>query len=102
MDRVLKDSVTGKEVLESEMKKKYKSGLIDIKIERMAGERCPRCYNYEGVEDNFMQICDRCCKFLLDGADDLVDMGRLSIQERDMMVEGIKSAQLAQIQKYRK
>jgi hypothetical protein len=48
-----------------------------------------------------MQMCDRCCQECLNGADTLVEMGRISMEERDSMVNGIKSAQLAQVQKYR-
>jgi hypothetical protein len=81
---------------------KFKKGLrIGIGIQRMQGNKCPRCYMYWGVKENFMELCDRCCTQLLDGADTLVEMGRLTVEERDILVNGIKEAQLPQVDRYR-
>ncbi len=74
---------------------------VSVTVEKMSTLKCPRCYMYDGIECNFMKICDRCCWQLLDGADMLVEMGRLTLYEKDSMVEGIKSAQLLQIEKYK-
>ena len=82
---------------------KYRKELkLEAVVEKMPTLKCPRCYVYDGIDDNFMKICDRCCTQLLDGADTLVEMGRLSLEERETMVSGIKSAQLAQLEKYRR
>lgn len=53
-----------------------------------------------GIAENYMGMCDRCCFILLEAADELVELGKLTREESDNMVRNIKGAQQIQIQKY--
>jgi len=75
-------------------------GIYSIKIERMPSPKCPRCYDRNGVEDNFMGMCGRCCKICLDAAEDFVVFKMLSQEEADRLVNGITEAYRKQKEKY--
>lgn len=54
---------------------------------------CPRCRNGHTVRGNFMDMCDFCCMQCLEAAEDLVVMKRLTHEEADQLVNGIREAQ---------
>lgn len=54
---------------------------------------CPRCRNGHTVRGNFMDMCDFCCMQCLEAAEDLVVMKRLTQEEADQLVNGIREAQ---------
>jgi len=54
---------------------------------------CPRCRNGHTVRGNYRDMCDFCCLACLEAAEDLVVMKRLTQEEADELVNGIKAAQ---------
>jgi hypothetical protein len=75
---------------------------FSIDVVRMLSPKCPRCYDRNGVEENFMGMCDRCCTICLDAADDYVELNILTQDESDRLVNGIKEARQLQLTKYGK
>lgn len=39
---------------------KMNNDMPEISIERALGVKCPRCWKYHTVADNFMDLCDAC------------------------------------------
>lgn len=74
---------------------------MKVKVIKLETSKCPRCYLREGVLENFMELCDRCCHILLDAKDDLVKLGRITQEEADNMVVGIKEGFNNQLAKYK-
>lgn len=55
---------------------------------------CPRCRNGHTVRGNYRDMCDFCCIQCIEAAEDLVVMKRLTQEEADELVNGIKEAAL--------
>ena len=52
--------------------------------------KCPRCWQYNGIDMNFMKLCDRCCKAITEGWPD------------HGAVPHIKAAYVAQQEKFKR
>lgn len=39
---------------------------MQVIVERADGVKCPRCWKYHGIPDNFMGMCDACCSTLIE------------------------------------
>lgn len=40
--------------------------VVHASVGKAAGVKCPRCGHYHRVEDNFDNLCDRCCHVLIE------------------------------------
>lgn len=36
-----------------------------VPLKPLGANKCPRCYSYHMVQDNFDFLCDRCCEVLV-------------------------------------
>ena len=63
-------------------------------IEKHPGVKCPRCRHFHPFVDNFDNLCDRCCKVLLEL------IGPIQGFDLDMAQTGIKEAYKIQSEKY--
>ena len=75
---------------------------MNVEVKKMESPKCPRCYDRNGIEDNFMGMCDRCCWNCLEGAAQWVESGALTNEESEYLISSIKKAQKAQLEKYSK
>lgn len=80
----------------------FVDSITEIEIVPLLGPKCPRCYMKVGIEDNFMSMCDRCCDILVTNIDDYTLTGRLSLEEAQLILDGIKTSRLNQLEKYAK
>jgi hypothetical protein len=47
---------------------------MEIKVERADGLKCPRCWKYHGIQENYQGICDRCAEAIITSdPDDYMD-----------------------------
>lgn len=53
-----------------------KDALVDVKVERAPGAKCPRCWNYHTIQGNPMDVCDRCVVTVTEMLPELVADGR--------------------------
>lgn len=65
------------------------SEAISVTIDQASGVKCPRCWNYHPVRKNFMDMCDRCMKNVLEGLPDWVANGQLTEAEAGELKAGI-------------
>jgi hypothetical protein len=40
--------------------------MLQIKVERAEGVKCPRCWKYQGIPENYQGICDACVQTILE------------------------------------
>ena len=74
--------------------------LASVVVERMDGEKCPRCWRYWGVPELPQGICDRCAEALLQSeAEDFFDLPADQESFRRFQ-DDIRAAYQKQISKY--
>jgi hypothetical protein len=39
---------------------------MEVKVTPTTGVKCPRCWHYHYVRENYDNLCDRCCRTILD------------------------------------
>lgn len=74
---------------------------MEVEVTKLETPKCPRCYDRNGIADNFMGMCDRCCKSCLEGAAQWVASGAITKEESEYLISSIKDAQKSQLEKYK-
>jgi hypothetical protein len=80
---------------------------MEVKVERAEGLKCPRCWKYHGIQENYQGICDRCAEAIItsDPADYLANKGDKQTDEdfiacfKALQVD-VKEAYRRQYEKY--
>jgi len=58
-------------------------GLVEIKVKKADGAKCPRCWHYHTVQGNPQGLCDRCIASILEGLPDWVAEGVFTQEQAD-------------------
>jgi len=75
---------------------------VGVVVTKSDGVKCPRCWKYWGIPENYQGCCDVCISSLLEGMDDWVAAGQFTREEADTAIAEIRRLQQIQLQKYRR
>jgi phage FluMu protein Com len=68
---------------------------MKVTVERAEGHKCPRCWKYHGIPENYQGICDFCARALLE-ADPEDYLGNKDKEQTDEdFIAGFKNLQNA-------
>jgi hypothetical protein len=66
---------------------------LKITIERAEGRKCPRCWKYDGIPENYQGICDACVRAVLDSDPEDFLINKDKDQTDEDFIAGFKGLQ---------
>lgn len=76
-------------------------GVLEIKVTKAEGPKCPRCWSHNGITDNYQGICDRCQSNLKVALVDLIFDEKITEEEANLVFAEITRLERLQVEKYR-
>jgi Mg2+ and Co2+ transporter CorA len=61
--------------------------------------KCPRCWKYHAVKDNFMELCDDCCKALIEGMPETLERIASEIADIEAAIPNATDQEIAKLKK---
>jgi len=66
---------------------------MKVTVERAEGVKCPRCWKYNGIPENYQGICDQCVRAVLDADPEDYLVNKDSGQTDEDFIAGFKNLQ---------